>query len=67
MLVELTGAGHALVEHTVDELLTHEQALLSGLTRGQQHQLAGLLRTLLADLGHRLGVEDRPSARASSR
>lgn len=67
VLVELTGAGHALVEHTVDELLTHEQALLSGLTRGQQHQLAGLLRTLLADLGHRLGVEDRPSARASSR
>ncbi|MFW5899160.1 MAG: MarR family winged helix-turn-helix transcriptional regulator [Jiangellaceae bacterium] len=67
VLVELTGAGHALVEHTVDELLAHEQALLSGLTSSEQHQLAGLLRTLLADLGHRLGVDDRPSAHAANR
>jgi DNA-binding MarR family transcriptional regulator len=46
--VTLTPAGHALVERTVDDLLSHEEALLSPLTARERSQLAGLLRTLLA-------------------
>ncbi|TNC29546.1 MarR family winged helix-turn-helix transcriptional regulator [Amycolatopsis alkalitolerans] len=53
VLVELTEAGHAEVERTVDDLLTHEEGLLSALTPGQRDQLAGLLRILLADLSAR--------------
>jgi DNA-binding MarR family transcriptional regulator len=60
VLVELTPAGHALIERTVDELLTHEQSLLSALTEQQQEQLSDLLRALLRDLTHRFGVADRP-------
>jgi DNA-binding MarR family transcriptional regulator len=60
VLVELTLAGHALIERTVDELLTHEQSLLSALTEQQQEQLSDLLRALLRDLTHRFGVADRP-------
>ena len=60
VLVELTPAGHALIERTVDELLTHEQSLLSSLTERQQEQLSDLLRTLLHDLTRRFGVADRP-------
>lgn len=60
VLVELTPAGHAIIERTVDELLSHEQTLLSGLTEEDQEQLSALLRTLLCDLIHRFGVEDRP-------
>ena len=59
--VALTPAGHTLVERTVDELLTHEEALLSALTGGQREELAGLLRLLLANLTGRAGAEDRPS------
>ena len=59
--VALTRAGHALVEASVDELLAHEQSLLSGLSPGQQTQLARLLRVLLGDLTVRFGLDDRPS------
>jgi DNA-binding MarR family transcriptional regulator len=59
--VALTRAGHALVEASVDELLTHEQSLLSALSARQQAQLAGLLRALLGDLTVRFGLDDRPS------
>lgn len=50
VLVELTEAGHAEVERTVDDLLRHEEDLLSALTPQQRDQLSGLLRILLADL-----------------
>jgi DNA-binding MarR family transcriptional regulator len=53
--VELTDAGHALVERTVGELLAHEETLLAGLTEAQREHLSGLLRLLLADLADRLG------------
>ncbi|HZB50499.1 MAG TPA: MarR family transcriptional regulator [Mycobacteriales bacterium] len=58
--IELTPAGHTLVEDTVDDLLTHEEGLLGGLTPEQRDQLAGLLRLLLADLTARAGAADRP-------
>lgn len=60
VIVGLTDAGHALVEGTVADLLRHENDLLSGLTPAQRHQLADLLRLLLADLTDRFSVDDRP-------
>ncbi|HEY6749432.1 MAG TPA: MarR family winged helix-turn-helix transcriptional regulator [Mycobacteriales bacterium] len=53
--VELTAAGHALVERTVDDLLRHEETLLTGLSPDQRAQLTDLLRVLLADLTARAG------------
>jgi DNA-binding MarR family transcriptional regulator len=50
VLVTLTPAGHALIERGVDELLRYEGSLLAALPAEQRHQLAGLLRTLLAGL-----------------
>jgi DNA-binding MarR family transcriptional regulator len=58
--VELTPDGHAVLERTVDELLGHEETLLTGLTAARRDQLASLLRTLLADLAARSGEDDRP-------
>ena len=46
----LTPAGHALVERSVDRLLCHEEALLSGLTEDQREDLTAHLRVLLASL-----------------
>jgi DNA-binding MarR family transcriptional regulator len=46
----LTAEGHALIERSVDELLRHEEALLSGLGAGQREDLSALLRVLLASL-----------------
>jgi DNA-binding MarR family transcriptional regulator len=51
--VELTEAGHALIERTVDDLLRHEETLLDGLSPDQRTQLTDLLRVLLADLSER--------------
>ncbi|MFH9422643.1 MarR family winged helix-turn-helix transcriptional regulator [Streptomyces sp. NPDC017529] len=56
--VELTPAGHALVEETVDQVLNREAELVGGLTPDQQEQLAGLLKVLLQDVQSRLG-DDR--------
>jgi len=53
VVVELTADGHAEIERTVDDLLTHEEGLLSALTVHQRDQLADLLRVLLADLTKR--------------
>ncbi|WP_376772927.1 MarR family winged helix-turn-helix transcriptional regulator [Amycolatopsis endophytica] len=50
VLVELTAQGHAAIEHTVDDLLTHEEGLLRALTPEERTTPAGLLRRLLADL-----------------
>jgi DNA-binding MarR family transcriptional regulator len=48
--VTLTDAGHALIERSVDELLGHEEALLTGLAAGQREDLTVLLRVLLRSL-----------------
>jgi DNA-binding MarR family transcriptional regulator len=58
--VELTPKGHAVIERTVEDLLCHEETLLTGLTPARRDQLASLLRILLADLTARTGEEDRP-------
>lgn len=55
VLVELTAAGHELVESTVDQVLCREAELIGGLSAEQQEQLAGLLRILLQDTQRRLG------------
>jgi DNA-binding MarR family transcriptional regulator len=48
--VRLTPEGHALTERTVDELLGHEDGLLSVLTSAQRTELSDLLRILLTGL-----------------
>jgi DNA-binding MarR family transcriptional regulator len=48
--VTLTGEGHALIERSVDDLLSHEESLLSALTPTQRDTLSALLRLLLAAL-----------------
>ncbi|AWN26710.1 MarR family transcriptional regulator [Streptomyces sp. NEAU-S7GS2] len=58
VLVELTPAGHDLIEATVDQVLHREAELIDGLTPAQQEQLAGLLRILLQDTQRKLG-DDR--------
>lgn len=58
--VELTDAGHALVQDHVEDLLRHEETLLSSLSVEQREQLTGLLRVLLGDLTTRFGADDRP-------
>lgn len=58
--VELTEAGHALVQDHVEDLLSYEETLLSSLSAEQREQLTGLLRVLLGDLTARFGADDRP-------
>ncbi|MGY4991286.1 MarR family winged helix-turn-helix transcriptional regulator [Streptomyces nigrescens] len=58
VLVELTPAGHDLIEATVGQVLHREAELIDGLTPAQQEQLAGLLRILLQDTQRKLG-DDR--------
>ncbi|MEB3370859.1 MarR family winged helix-turn-helix transcriptional regulator [Saccharopolyspora mangrovi] len=58
--VELTTTGHRLIEDRVDDLLRHEETLLSSLEPDQRDQLTELLRILLGDLTERFGAEDRP-------
>ncbi|MFF0489529.1 MarR family winged helix-turn-helix transcriptional regulator [Nocardia sp. NPDC004068] len=53
--VELTDAGHELVERTVDSVLHRELELLDTLTPEQRHELAELLRVLLRDVQARTG------------
>jgi DNA-binding MarR family transcriptional regulator len=50
VLVTLTEAGHALVERTVDQVLTREASLLDDLTDEQREALAGLLELLLGQV-----------------
>lgn len=54
VVVALTEAGHDVIERSVDELLRHEDDLLSSLDSEQRRQLAGLLRILMADLTRRV-------------
>lgn len=60
MTVELTPPGHELIERTVEDLLRHEEELLSALDQAQREQLSDLLRMPLGDLTHRLDADDRP-------
>ncbi|WP_017539222.1 MarR family winged helix-turn-helix transcriptional regulator [Nocardiopsis halophila] len=53
--IELTEAGHRLVEETVDRVLRREAELLSGLAPGQRDELAALLGTLLDSVQETLG------------
>ena len=47
VLVALTEAGHALIERTVDHVLTREASLVENLTDQQRRQLGELLALLL--------------------
>ena len=47
-LVTLTDRGRAVVDAALADLLRSERELLTGLDRGQQRELAALLRVLLA-------------------
>jgi DNA-binding MarR family transcriptional regulator len=48
VLVKLTGAGLRSVDDAMADLLERERGLLAALPPGQQQELAGLLRVLLA-------------------
>jgi DNA-binding MarR family transcriptional regulator len=50
VLVTLTEAGHALVERTVDQVLTREASLVDGLTDEQRRHLGELLDLLLGQV-----------------
>jgi DNA-binding MarR family transcriptional regulator len=47
LLVELTDAGHRLVDELAPQHLANERSLLAALTPGEQRQLAALLAKLL--------------------
>jgi DNA-binding MarR family transcriptional regulator len=65
VLVELTPAGRERVDAAFEALLARERDLLTGLTDGDQDELAGLLRVLLlqfdADSGGRESSEPEAS------
>jgi DNA-binding MarR family transcriptional regulator len=48
VLVKLTGAGLRSVDDAMADLLERERGLLAALPAGEQQELAGLLRVLLA-------------------
>ncbi|MGJ0119913.1 MarR family winged helix-turn-helix transcriptional regulator [Williamsia sp. MIQD14] len=53
--VELTAAGHQLVDDLVARVLINEETLLAGMEPGQRQQLADLLQQLLSHLQAHLG------------
>ena len=50
VVVTLTEAGHALIERTVDQVLTRESELVASLTPAGRTQLAAQLQELLDDV-----------------
>ncbi|NED99104.1 MarR family winged helix-turn-helix transcriptional regulator [Phytoactinopolyspora halotolerans] len=54
VVVGLTPRGHDLIERTVDDLLHHEETLLSALGTEQREELSKLLRLLHTDLQRRV-------------
>lgn len=60
--VSLADAGHAWVDRSVAELLTHEESLVEHLGPADRAELARLLALLLDGLHERLGVPDSPEA-----
>ena len=55
VLVTLTEARHALIERTVDQVLTREASLVDGLSDEQRDRLSELLELLLAQVRGKLG------------
>jgi DNA-binding MarR family transcriptional regulator len=53
VLVELTAAGHALIERSVDAVLGREATLVSGLTDPERAELITLLDKLMTDVRRR--------------
>jgi len=64
VLVELTARGHATVDAALADLLDRERDLLASLEPGQQAELAGFLRTLLAPFDAADADEAAPGADA---
>lgn len=54
VIVSLTKSGHALIERTVDQVLTRESELVSSLTATERDLLAGKLQSLLDDVTGRV-------------
>ncbi|MBW8171975.1 MarR family transcriptional regulator [Ornithinimicrobium sp. Arc0846-15] len=48
VLIDLTPAGHDLIDAAMDALVAHEQELLADLSSEDQAHLAGLLRSLVS-------------------
>jgi DNA-binding MarR family transcriptional regulator len=68
VLVALTERGKSAADAALAALLSRERELLGGLDSGQQADLAGLLRRLLAPFDARLAPFDaRPEARPDGR
>jgi DNA-binding MarR family transcriptional regulator len=61
VLVTLTARGRAVVDAALEDLLRSERVLLTGLDRGQQRELASLLRILLAPFDATQAPESRGS------
>lgn len=59
VLVELTDAGHALIERSVDTVLGREAALVASLSAPERAQFIALLDKLLTDVRARTGAEPR--------
>lgn len=62
VVVELTTAGHGLVERTVDRVLTRESELLGSLSETERSALAGQLQRLLDEVSVRVRAGSSRSA-----
>lgn len=62
VVVELTPAGHALIERVVGGLLAHEATLLDALDPSQREHLTELLRVLHHDLTGRVDLNVAPAS-----
>lgn len=63
VIVTLTETGHALIERTVDQVLTRESELVSSLTAPERDLLAGKLQSLLDDVTGRVRSDPAKPAR----
>ena len=61
--VTLTGAGHVLVERTVDQVLGREAELVRGLAAAERTELAALLDRLLTRVAAHVRGDAGPAAR----
>ncbi|MEU6270685.1 MarR family winged helix-turn-helix transcriptional regulator [Saccharopolyspora shandongensis] len=50
VMVELTPRGHQAIERNIEVLIGRERQLLAGMPAGEQRQLEGLLRDVLAQM-----------------
>lgn len=62
VVVQLTDRGRSTVDAAMSDLLSRERDLLTGLDDGQQAELAGLLRVLLAPFDAAGAAEAAPPA-----